>query len=80
MAARKPYPVEVHWIDSCGHPGWRGEDEPSGDQVSRCMSTGYLLVKSQTEITLAQSLGDNSSTASWITIPLVAVKRVRRLK
>ena len=80
MAARKPYPVEVRWVDACSNSGWQGEKAPENDESIECMSTGYLLSRTKREITLATNLNRLGHTGDWMTIPTSCVTRVRRLK
>ena len=80
MAARKPYPVEVHWVDACSNSGWQGVNEPDDDEAIPCLSTGYLLRRSKREITLATNLNRLGHTGDWMTIPTSCVTKVRRLR
>ena len=82
MSSNKIKIVEIEWIDSCSSRGWASKEHHIGDfSVSSCRSTGYVIEKTKDIITLAQSLGDDTKNiADTISIPLVAVKKIRTLK
>jgi hypothetical protein len=70
---------EVEWVDSCAHHGWRDEDEEF--PVSFCRTSGYLIHRDKTRVTIASSQDATSGHVSdIITIPRSAIRKVRRLK
>ena len=67
--------VRVDWIDSTAQGGW-------GDYMEtdmRCCSIGILIHKDKDVVVLAQNWS-NSYLGEYITIPMVAVKKVKVLK
>lgn len=78
----KPYLVEVEWIDSAFHRGWSDADTKRKEMsYSVCRTAGFLIARDKKCLKLAMNSGDNhQSFGDGITIPTVAVKRVRRLK
>jgi hypothetical protein len=81
----KPQLVEVDWIDSCAHSGWRSFVDARDDSLpSSCRSIGYMLRRDAKVLVLAQSIdatdeGDERF-ADVLAIPAAVVRRVRRLK
>ena len=70
--------VEVEWIDSCRTDGWHDQQDFG---PALCRSAGYLLAKTEDKVTLALSLGDDTEhVCQTMTIPRVAVRKIRRLK
>lgn len=69
-------PVMVEWIDSMQDPGWSHKKTP-GDL--RCVTIGNLLSRTPKSIMIALSKSAHCD-GDAIEIPMVAVKRVRRLK
>lgn len=78
----KPYLVEVEWIDSAFHRGWSSADEKRREMsYSVCRTAGYLIGRDKQSVKIAMNMADKSASfGDGITIPTVAVKRVRRLK
>lgn len=74
----KYQPVIVNWIDSFGSSGW-GKD-PKEDYNLNCQTVGFLIRKSKDRVFLALNLAATGTIGDTIQIPLVAVKKIRRLK
>ena len=74
--------VEVEWIDSAFCRGWQSVDSKLKDQgIANCRSAGYLLDQDEHQVRLVSSHDmANESVADGISIPRVAVKRIRTLK
>lgn len=73
--------VEVEWVDSSHHSGWRQHDEIMRNRRKsmRCLSVGLQIAKDKHGITLASS-AHGSELAGTMSIPKGAIKRVRRLR
>jgi hypothetical protein len=67
--------VRVDWIDSTQQFGW-GEYQET-DML--CTSVGILVEKRKDKIVLAQSWSEEQ-LATYMTIPMVAVLKIRTLK
>ena len=83
------YPlVLVHWVDSASPGGTWVHPEAIGPRgVVDILTSGFQVRKTQTEITIAQSIHNQDKQpdidmmwGSPITIPRAAVTKVRRLK
>lgn len=82
MAWPKPMPiVEVIWIDSNGHSGWRQAEKWAEERTDlTCRSVGYLLSKDREQVRLMQSQSATGCLADAIEIPRVAVLEIRVLE
>ena len=84
------YPlVEVFWVDSASpaRGTWMDPSAVGTRGVMDIRTAGFQVRKTASEITIAHSINDEARqpdmSACWggvITIPRVAVRRVRRLK
>ena len=73
---QKINPVMVDWIDSIGQSGWGSYDHVTD---MRCTSVGHLIKRDKNGIVLALNKSAYNH-GDYITIPAVAIKKVRRLK
>lgn len=84
MTWPEPMPiVEVDWIDSMQHSGWRVESEWKGRidaHELECRSAGYLYRDDRQSVVLVQSLSRAGSMADMIEIPRRAVRAVRTIR
>ena len=69
--------VEVTWVDSAGVEGWKSRDETTAPV--RCRSVGYVVERNADKIVLAQSQTSEQINGLFA-IPVVAVKKIRRLR
>jgi len=72
--------VVVDWIDSVGQGHWGEYDEKTD---MRCTSVGFLLKKDKTRIVLAMNKSHQGATPGYghyMTIPALAVKKIRKLR
>jgi len=72
--------IEVEWIDSAVKGRWQAKAEYEKCQPSLCRTAGYLLVKDEKRIVILQSNSNDGDVCDSMTIPLVCVKHIRRLK
>ena len=74
--------MEVEWVDSCSDTRWNSLGYYQNEaRTSLCRSTGYLLSKTEDTIILIQSIsGTTDNVAESISIPMVAVTKMRVLK
>ena len=74
--------MEVEWVDSCSDTRWADIGYYRANaSTSLCRSTGYLLSKTEDTIILIQSIsGTTDNVAESISIPMVAVTKMRVLK
>jgi len=75
--------VEVEWIDSCGDSGWVGASEVGLYNVSSNRTAGYLVSRDGHQVKVAQSRCTTPGVKPWgsiISIPVVAVRRIKRLR
>lgn len=81
---RRPHPeadrVEVEWLDSTHHSGWRKHAEVLETRRTDivCLSVGLLIANDKVGVTLAGS-AHGDEIAGTMTIPRGSVKKVRRL-
>lgn len=72
-------PVLVEWIDSAVTGGWNSKEAYKNPSDYSCVTVGILLNKTKDRIIIAL----NQSAHQYgeiIEIPLVAVKRIRKLR
>jgi len=80
-------PVEVYWVDSQSNNGWQGVNSKIYDTTNAsllCRSVGMFVKKTKDRIIIAQSVafantGKVYSITDTITIPLCAVKEIKKL-
>lgn len=73
--------VEITWIDSMTHSGWRDIEEAMEKSVANCKTVGYILRKDEDMIVLAMSWSENAEQVSDVTcIPSVAVEEIVELE
>ena len=85
--ARYPL-VLVHWVDSASPAGMWVDPEVIGPRgVMDMMTAGFQVRRTRDEITIVHSVNDatrqpdmNMNWGGTITIPLCAVRKVRRLR
>ena len=71
--------VEIEWVDSCSKDIiWECKDGLESIVPLPCVSIGYLLEKTKTHITIAQTLS-RQAVARRFTIPIGCVKKIRRV-
>lgn len=75
-----PKLVEVEWVDSAFNHGWDHIKVKTRSKIATCRTAGYLLKRDKTEVTVAQSLGDEDQAAEAISIPTIAITKFRFLK
>lgn len=80
----KPPQVEVSWVDSISYSSWRSIDEALEKDLAQCMTTGYLIHKTNDLIAIAGSIegidGDDMQVGDVMYIPLVAVREIAELE
>lgn len=80
----KRYPmVLVRWIDSSSRAGWQNRKKATrqmGAKDAQCVTAGFLLRKSKNRLILALNMADTGEAGHLMSIPRVAIKRVRKLK
>ena len=74
---RKPQAVYVEWEDSCTTRGWCAGEK---DETSIIRSVGLLVSKTKKSITLTTSESSSGNVLDQIAIPLVSVRKFRKLK
>jgi hypothetical protein len=79
--AEPPRPIDqpfvfVLWLDAVIHDDW--EFETSLERPSEVWSTGFLVIKNRSHITLASDVGIEDGHNRRITIPLGMVVRIHR--
>jgi hypothetical protein len=81
FSKRPPRIVEIEWIDSAVTAGWMHDTDSKRVVALSCRSVGYVAHRSRQALTLVQSLDeqDPARKCQAMTIPLVAIKWVRRL-
>ncbi len=72
--------VHVWWVDSAvSHPGWVHLEDIK-NRACKCESSGWLVKKSKKRITVAGHKCNTGQYDGIITIPRVAIKRIKRVK
>lgn len=69
----------IEWVDSSVTGGWRNKREIRAKPAS-CYSVGMALIANEEVITLVLSGSGDDEYADTMTIPKVAIKRIRELK
>ena len=69
--------IEVDWLDSSGMNGWTHD---KSEQNLRCKSIGYVLGETKQGITIASHFSFNGSVNSPMTIPKVAITKIRVIR
>ena len=74
--------VEVEFVDSCTRGTWSSlEEHRRESSPSLCRSVGYLLERTATHVTVAQSISSHSqSVADTMSIPRACVRAIKRLR
>jgi hypothetical protein len=77
-----PQRVEVEFEDACASGSWRQmADHRKDDHPSRCRSIGYLLEKTRTYVTVAQSQArETQNVSDTMSIPRGAIVAIRKLR
>ena len=75
---KKPKLVEVTWVDSAMTPGWKR----AGTVVepSECRTTGYLTYKNKEVLNIAMQVNDDGGFGEAMAIPIVCVRKIRKLR
>ncbi len=72
--------VCVEWVDSNSWGGWHGKQEMKDDASNlKCCTVGMLISETAELVNIVQSSSAMGSFDSRMTIPRVAIKRMRRL-
>ncbi len=71
--------VTVHWVDSCSFRGWVDEEDAPERRPIQCVTTGYLLRRTDGHVEIAQNLGENDTMGEVMVIPTRNITRVERL-
>lgn len=74
--------VEVRWIDSAFHRGWSSASQKRNEMAtSECRTVGYFIASDKVAVKLAMNMADKGENyGDGISIPRVAVKKMRRLR
>lgn len=82
--------IEIEWIDAVGDSGWRYtndiKDEWGDPEKLFHKTIGYFLARTKLSLVVCQSIqkktwqDNDKSTDARIEIPLVAIRKIRRLK
>lgn len=78
-------PIELFWIDSLHTSGWKFEDNLElDDKYLKHMTIGYFFKQTKCALTVVQSKSNDGEEKNNIdaamTIPLVAIKKIRKIK
>jgi len=68
----------VYWKDSAVQGGWNEEHELTG--LADIATTGYVVKRTPEAITVAGSVSEGDMFGEAITIPMVCVRRIERLR
>ena len=80
-APRKPYPIEVIWRDTTSHASWHGRADALEMAPVNVRSTGYLLKRTKTCLTLAAHyVAEDDSFGHIHAIPTDWTISIRRLR
>jgi hypothetical protein len=71
--------VEVEWVDSAGHDGWRDQAE-AADLLPRlgCRVAGYLVHDEPEGIVVALGIGGHGQYLAAMGIPRAAITKLTR--
>ena len=72
----------IDWVDSCGETGW-GDTESLVCDVIECQTIGFYVAENERGITLALNRADDDRVLAYdsiMTIPKVAITRIKRIK
>jgi hypothetical protein len=74
--------VEVEFVDACTRGTWSTlEEQRRESRPSRCRSIGYLVERTATHVTVAQSISSASqNVADTMSIPRRAVLSIKKLR
>ena len=70
--------VLVEWRDSAVQYGWQHADHFDGE-IEKCQSVGFLLKETPDSVVLLLSRSNTGNWAEGITIPKLAITRMRKL-
>lgn len=69
----------MDWVDSYSEHGWMSEEEALLNKPAECSSVGFLLLKNNKYVILAQS-DSSHNVADLITIPKGCITNIQYLK
>lgn len=73
--------VWIEWIDSMHTAGWADRDLCESKKLSNCKTLGWLIKETKDIFIIGLSFDNQTdSFGQLLTIPKVAVKKVRKLK
>jgi hypothetical protein len=72
--------VMIEWLDSAFCSGWVPKETAKRHTFSKITSVGILLHEDNEKVTIMQDMSDKDDAGDGITIPKVAVTRIRYLK
>ena len=77
--------VFVYWVDANSNSSWENINKAKKNKLSICLSTGFLITKNSTEVTVMSDLtweddGSNKEGGNTTTIPMSNVIRIEKIK
>jgi hypothetical protein len=71
--------VHVWWVDSCATIGWNNSGDIDHTE-DNCESIGWLAGETKAVVTIAGHKSQQNNYNGIITIPKVAIKKIRKVK
>lgn len=71
---------QVEWYDTVTTLGWFSAEEQDGDDRLLCHSVGYMVRRTDQEITLSTSINALGHYGDRITIPMGMVRKVKKVR
>ncbi len=71
--------VEVRWIDSTFHTGWRKADRPL-PELTICRTVGYMVSDGKKTVVVSMNSEKDGDYSETMVIPRSCVRSVRRVK
>jgi len=77
--------VFIYWVDANSNSEWTEIKKAKNTKLSICLSTGFLINKNSTEVTVMSDLtweddGSNKEGGNTTTIPMSNVIKIEKLK
>ena len=69
--------VQITWLDSCVEAHWEPDARPG---LAEIHSIGWLIQRTDTLITIAQSLDTDGNSAERLTVPSCNITELRFLQ
>jgi len=72
--------VKIEWVDANFSDGWVSKTKARTHQLAQCTTVGFVVKKNFKQITVAQSISNDNSFDSIMSIPIKCVKSIKDIQ